>query len=576
VLHGVDEDAEPSDDNNDSVCHVCELAGDLICCEGDCLRSFHPDCLPEVPPDTDDQFFCEECEKKDHECSFCLRIIAKTPTFKCADKLCGRFYHLGCMQEMHGTEIPEAEAGNVFCPLHTCATCDIRTQMSSSTRCTRCPVAYHLPCLPAGAVPRHQNHFTCAKHLLQEARKSDTSLNRNVNKCHVCLQDGSLRFCDGCTTAVHPGCLVDKNGYYGPMAGVEESWFCQACCAGKAPLICDVVWVKHSTFRWWPCQVTSVDLVPPAVMNVTHRDFDFPVYFFGSHNFNWVNNGHVIPWMSTYQDLMLLPPMKANFKKALSEIKLVEKEWRKLQFQFDAKNIAMNGPAPFEILEENDYVSEKPSSKVTEKCKCDEKGGTCSDFVCANWSRCVECDPKLCPMKGKCKNQRLQKREHASLSLMYHPNKHWGVKATSPIPTGGLITEYLGEVHTVSTWVPVLKSALSLNPPTWHVLGLSHELVLDATRKGGIARFLNHSCRPNAALQRWLDKDGRPRAGIFAKARIGAGEEVAIDYGKDVLEGMAPRPCFCGEEGCRKVVGGMYLKDLVNGVVDANMAGAAS
>tara|TARA_A100001015_G_C14754940_1_gene619058 strand:- start:367 stop:534 length:168 start_codon:yes stop_codon:yes gene_type:complete len=29
-------------DSSDIICGVCELGGDLICCDGRCLRSFHP------------------------------------------------------------------------------------------------------------------------------------------------------------------------------------------------------------------------------------------------------------------------------------------------------------------------------------------------------------------------------------------------------------------------------------------------------------------------------------------------------------------------------------------------------
>lgn len=53
--------------------------------------------------------------------------------------------------------------------------------------------------------------------------------------------------------------------------------------------------------------------------------------------------------------------------------------------------------------------------------------------------------------------------------------------------------------------------------------------VIDATVKGGLARFINHSCEPNCATQKWL-VDGELRVGIFAKKRILAGAEITYDY----------------------------------------------
>jgi hypothetical protein len=53
--------------------------------------------------------------------------------------------------------------------------------------------------------------------------------------------------------------------------------------------------------------------------------------------------------------------------------------------------------------------------------------------------------------------------------------------------------------------------------------------VIDATRKGGPARFVNHSCAPNCATEKWL-VGGQLRVGIFARAAIPAGAEVTYDY----------------------------------------------
>ena len=58
---------------------------------------------------------------------------------------------------------------------------------------------------------------------------------------------------------------------------------------------------------------------------------------------------------------------------------------------------------------------------------------------------------------------------------------------------------------------------------------LCRGLVLDATVRGGLARFINHSCGPNCETQKWIVK-GETRVGIFARRRIEAGEELTYDY----------------------------------------------
>jgi hypothetical protein len=60
-------------------------------------------------------------------------------------------------------------------------------------------------------------------------------------------------------------------------------------------------------------------------------------------------------------------------------------------------------------------------------------------------------------------------------------------------------------------------------------------------------RFVNHSCDPNAAAQRWLAADGTLHIVFVAQRAIAAGEEVTIDYGWR-NEAMV---CHCGAAQCR-------------------------
>lgn len=56
--------------------------------------------------------------------------------------------------------------------------------------------------------------------------------------------------------------------------------------------------------------------------------------------------------------------------------------------------------------------------------------------------------------------------------------------------------------------------------------------IIDATVKGGMARFINHSCDPNCGTEKWVVA-GELRVGIFAKTFIPAGTELCYHYRLD-------------------------------------------
>jgi [histone H3]-lysine4 N-trimethyltransferase ASH1L len=80
-------------------------------------------------------------------------------------------------------------------------------------------------------------------------------------------------------------------------------------------------------------------------------------------------------------------------------------------------------------------------------------------------------------------------------------------------------------------------------------------MIIDATTRGSIARFVNHSCNPSCRMEKWT-VGGQPRMALFAGERgIMTGEELTYDYNFDPYSLKNVQACRCGERGCRGVLG---------------------
>lgn len=134
-----------------------------------------------------------------------------------------------------------------------------------------------------------------------------------------------------------------------------------------------------------------------------------------------------------------------------------------------------------------------------------------------------------CSVGPHCGNRALQLRQLPVLNVVQTHGKGWGVIAGCDIDAGAFIIEYVGEIISDEMQDERLAAARARGEHDAYMMEIDADQIIDARFKANIARFVNHSCDPNAELQRW-HVEGYTRIGIFALKDIKTGQEVAYDY----------------------------------------------
>lgn len=121
----------------------------------------------------------------------------------------------------------------------------------------------------------------------------------------------------------------------------------------------------------------------------------------------------------------------------------------------------------------------------------------------------------------------------------------WGLFARRRIREGDMVLEYRGE--------QVRGRVADLREARYHLKGKdcylfrSGEEIIDATVKGNIARFINHSCMPNC-FARIVSVGGVDNKIILvAKTDVSAGDELTLCYSfSEDEQDESKIPCLCG------------------------------
>jgi SET domain-containing protein len=129
------------------------------------------------------------------------------------------------------------------------------------------------------------------------------------------------------------------------------------------------------------------------------------------------------------------------------------------------------------------------------------------------------------------------------------------VRAVCDLQPGSLICEYTGESLNQVQFTK-RRSA----PGSKSYLMRAGSAVVDASRRGNAARFINHSCNPCAEVQVWSmpaagGRSQRTAVGIFACRLIKAGEEITYDYRFEAFGDGGEIACECCASRCRGMLG---------------------
>ncbi|TWU72590.1 histone methyltransferase set2 [Metarhizium rileyi] len=193
-------------------------------------------------------------------------------------------------------------------------------------------------------------------------------------------------------------------------------------------------------------------------------------------------------------------------------------------------------------------------------CDCGEEFQEGENFACGEDSDCInratkmECVASGSNCGGGCQNQRFQRKLWAHVAVIKTDKKGFGLRTESSLQQNDFIYEYVGEVINEPTFRRRMLQYDDEGIKHFYFMSLSKSEFVDATRKGNLGRFCNHSCRPNCYVDKWVVGD-KLRMGIFALRKIQAGEELVFNYNVDRY-GAEPQPCYCGESNCVGFIGG--------------------
>lgn len=180
-----------------------------------------------------------------------------------------------------------------------------------------------------------------------------------------------------------------------------------------------------------------------------------------------------------------------------------------------------------------------------------DQGGCCGE-ICANRMVKIECSEQICDCKDiYCNNRYSRGRFYEHLDIVKTEGKGYGLVSSQFIKKKEYIIEYCGEVIDHADMIERLIDSTN----DFYLMNIEGDYYLDAKKCGNKSRFINHSCEPNAYLEKWIGQDKTTKILIFAKNDIPAGTEITYNYNFAYIDKATTQECKCGSAKCIGVIG---------------------
>ncbi|XP_028671387.2 histone-lysine N-methyltransferase SETD1A isoform X1 [Erpetoichthys calabaricus] len=124
----------------------------------------------------------------------------------------------------------------------------------------------------------------------------------------------------------------------------------------------------------------------------------------------------------------------------------------------------------------------------------------------------------------------------------------WGLFAMEPIAADEMVIEYVGQNIRQMVADMREKRYAQEGIGSSYLFRVDHDTIIDATKCGNLARFINHCCTPNC-YAKVITLESQKKIVIYSKQPIGVNEEITYDYKFPIEENKIP--CLCGTENCR-------------------------
>ncbi|KAK3540387.1 hypothetical protein QTP70_030408, partial [Hemibagrus guttatus] len=137
-----------------------------------------------------------------------------------------------------------------------------------------------------------------------------------------------------------------------------------------------------------------------------------------------------------------------------------------------------------------------------------------------------------------------KKRLRFSRSLIHD----WGLFAEEPIAADEMVIEYVGQ--SIRQVIADMRERRYEQEGigSSYLFRVDQDAIIDATKCGNLARFINHSCNPNC-YAKVISVEAKKKIVIYSRQPISVNEEITYDYKFPIEDEKIP--CLCGAENCR-------------------------